>query len=98
MDFSPALILSALTFVGVIVAYSLRDAVRSRIVAARSWERAAVHRHLSSASNTISRVIAPPLHSASLRSYVMVIVVTTIAAGWDRSRHLARVRRVAPEN
>jgi GDP-4-dehydro-6-deoxy-D-mannose reductase len=32
--------------------------------------------------NAASRAIAPPLHSASLRSYVMVIVVMSMAAGW----------------
>ena len=77
---SPALMLSALTLVGVGVAYTVRDAVRSRW-----WQPAHGTEQLYtgslSALNTISSVIAPPLHSASLRSYVMVIVVTTIAVG-----------------
>ena len=35
-----------------------------------------------SSLDATSRVIGPPLHSASLRSYVMVIVVSTAVAGW----------------
>jgi multicomponent Na+:H+ antiporter subunit A len=34
------------------------------------------------ALDAVSRAIGPPLHSASLRSYVMVIVVATMAAGF----------------
>ena len=55
-----------------------RDVIRSR-----AWRPAhgteQLYTGTLSALNAISRVIAPPLHSASLRSYVMVIVVTTIA-------------------
>jgi multicomponent Na+:H+ antiporter subunit A len=79
--FSPAVILSAVTFVGAIAAYSLRDAVRTR-----SWRPTAGSEHLYvrtvSALDAISRMIGPPLHSASLRSYVMVIVVSTMTVGF----------------
>ncbi len=74
---SPALMLSALTLVGVGMAYTVRGAVRSR-----SWRPAHGTERLYTSTlaglETISGVIAPPLHSASLRSYVMVIVVTAI--------------------
>jgi multicomponent Na+:H+ antiporter subunit A len=77
---SPALMLSALTLLGVGVAYAAREAIRSR-----AWKPAhgteQVYTGALSALNTISGVIAPPLHSASLRSYVMIIVVTSIVVG-----------------
>jgi multicomponent Na+:H+ antiporter subunit A len=74
---SPALMLSTLTLVAVSVAYLGRDAIRSR-----TWRitfgTEQLYTGTLSALNGISRVIGPPLHSASLRSYVMVIVVTAI--------------------
>ncbi len=78
--FSPALALSLLTLAGVAAAYWARDAIRNR-----SWRpaRGAEEMYAGSLSalNAASRVIAPPLHSASLRSYVMVIAVVTIVVG-----------------
>ena len=65
-------------------------------MAARARHRAAVHRHASPRSNAISRVIAPPLHSASLRSYVMVIVVTTLVVGGAALVDGSAIRRVRP--
>ena len=74
---SPALLLSVVTLLGVGVAYGGRDIIRRRI-----WHPTHSTEQLYigtvAALSTISRVIAPPLHSASLRSYVMVIVVTAI--------------------
>ena len=92
---SPALMLSALTLLGVAVAYMARDAIRRR-----AWRPAHGTEQLYTGTlallNAISRVIAPPLHSASLRSYVMVIVVTT-SSWWgppsSRCRDLARSPR-----
>ena len=75
--FSPALMLSVVTLLGVAAAYGGRDVIRNRI-----WHPThgteQLYTGTISALNAISRVIAPPLHSASLRSYVMVIVVTAI--------------------
>ena len=74
---SPAVMLSVLTLLGVGAAYGGRDIVRRR-----TWRPGRgtelLYTGSLSALNAISRVIAPPLHSASLRSYVMVIVVTSI--------------------
>jgi multicomponent Na+:H+ antiporter subunit A len=73
---SPAVMLSALTLLGVGAAYTLRDVIRSR-----SWRFTLGTEQLYSGTlstlDATSRVIAPPLHSASLRSYIMVIVVTS---------------------
>jgi multicomponent Na+:H+ antiporter subunit A len=77
---SPALALSLLTLVGVAVAYSQRDAIRSRAWRARVGTEQLYGASLS-ALDAVSRVIGPPLHSASLRSYIMVIVVTTFVIG-----------------
>ena len=75
--FSPALMLSLVTLSGVGAAYVGRDIIRSR-----TWHSTLGTEQLYTgtlaALNAISRVIGPPLHSASLRSYVMVIVVTSI--------------------
>jgi multicomponent Na+:H+ antiporter subunit A len=74
---SPALMLSAATLLGVGAAYGGRDIIRRRF-----WRPTFGTEQLYTGSlaalNAISRVIAPPLHSASLRSYVMVIVVTFV--------------------
>jgi multicomponent Na+:H+ antiporter subunit A len=74
---SPALMLSGMTLLGVGAAYGARDIIRSRI-----WRPThgteQLYTGTLSALNAIGRVIAPPLHSASLRSYVMVIVATSI--------------------
>ena len=78
--FSPALMLSALTLVGVAATYFGRDALRNRTwLPARGTE--ILYTGALSALNAVSGVIAPRLHSASLRSYVMVIVLTSIVLG-----------------
>jgi multicomponent Na+:H+ antiporter subunit A len=78
--FSPALMLSALTLLGVGVAFMAPGVIRRHL-----WRPAygteQLYTRALSALNAISGVIAPPLHSASLRSYVMVIVVTSIVLG-----------------
>jgi multicomponent Na+:H+ antiporter subunit A len=75
---SPALLLSVVTLLGAGAAYGGRDIIRSRV-----WRPThgteQLYTGAVSALNAMSRVIAPPLHSASLRSYVMVIAVTFIA-------------------
>ena len=78
--FTPALGLSVLTAAGVVLAYAMRDAIRLR-----PWKPAhgaeALYGGALTALSAISRTIAPPLHSASLRSYVMAIVVTSMVLG-----------------
>jgi multicomponent Na+:H+ antiporter subunit A len=77
---SPALMLSVLTLVAVGGAYAARDTVRiSGWLPAYGTEQ--LYTGALSALNTVSALIAPPLHSASLRSYVMVIVMATMAVG-----------------
>jgi multicomponent Na+:H+ antiporter subunit A len=74
---SPALMLSGVTLLGVGAAYGGRDILRSRIWSP-TYGTEQLYSGTLAALNAISRVIAPPLHSASLRSYVMVIVVTSV--------------------
>jgi multicomponent Na+:H+ antiporter subunit A len=78
---SPALMLSAVTLVGVAGAYWLRELLRTR-----TWRPGLGTEQLYGGSvsllDALSRVIGPPLHSASLRSYVMVIVLAVMAAGF----------------
>ena len=78
--FSPALLLSLLTLLGVAAAYWQRGVILRRAWRARFGTELLYTRSLA-ALYAIGRTIGPPLHSASLRSYVMVIVVTTFAAG-----------------
>ena len=77
---TPALMLSALTLAGVGLAYLLHATVRDR-----TWKPAHgtedVYTGALAALDSISRAIGPVLHSASLRSYVMVIVVTSLVIG-----------------
>ena len=77
---SPALLLSVLTVLGVGVGYWQRDVIRSR-----AWRPGFAGEQLYTGSihilHALSRFLGPPLHSASLRSYVMVIVVVTVVAG-----------------
>lgn len=77
---TPALTLSVLTLAGVVAAYGLR-----RTIASRTWKPATGTERLYAAGlaglDRVSRAIGPSLHSASLRSYVMVIVVASILAG-----------------
>jgi multicomponent Na+:H+ antiporter subunit A len=77
---SPALALSVLTLMGVAVAYAQRDAIRTRAWRARVGAEQLYGAPLA-ALDAVSRVIGPPLHGASLRSYIMVIVATTFAIG-----------------
>ena len=78
---SPALMLSAVTLIAIGGSYVLRDAIRGRAWLPRAGTEQ-LYDGTVSAFDNISRVIGPPLHSASLRSYVMVIIVATAAAGF----------------
>jgi multicomponent Na+:H+ antiporter subunit A len=77
---SPTLALSVLTLAGVAVIYSQRVRIRSLLWRAPAGSEQ-LYRRGFSALDALSRVIGPPLHSGSLRSYVMVIVATTAAIG-----------------
>jgi multicomponent Na+:H+ antiporter subunit A len=77
---SPAFLLSMLTLLGVAAIYSQRDIIRGRWWRMR-FGAEQLYTGSMSALNGISRVIGPPLHRASLRSYVMTIVVITVVAG-----------------
>ena len=77
---SPAFMLSALTFATIGAVYMTRDAVRKRTwLPAIGTEQ--VYSGIVTVLDAVSRTVGPPLHSASLRSYVMVIVALTTAAG-----------------
>ncbi len=77
---TPALLLSVLTLAAVGAAYVARQGVRTR-----SWRPPRgpqdVYDGALSALNAVSHAIAPALHSASLRIYVMIIVATTVVVG-----------------
>ncbi|MGV3516025.1 hydrogen gas-evolving membrane-bound hydrogenase subunit E [Luteitalea sp.] len=78
--FTPALLLSALTLLALWGAYTTRDAIRARTwLPAFGAER--LYAGALAALDATARAIAPPLQSASLRSYVMVIVLTTALLG-----------------
>jgi multicomponent Na+:H+ antiporter subunit A len=77
---TPALLLSLLTLTGVGIAYAGHRAVRSRTWRPRYGTEDA-YDGLASTLNAVSRAIGPPLHRASLRTYVMVIVATSVLVG-----------------
>jgi multicomponent Na+:H+ antiporter subunit A len=77
---TPALLMSVVTLVAVGGAYAARDGLRRRMWTPRRGAEdlyAAVLWTL----DTVSRTMAPALHSASLRTYVMVIVATAFLVG-----------------
>jgi multicomponent Na+:H+ antiporter subunit A len=71
---TPTLALSALTLLGVGAGFVVHRGIRTR-----SWRPGVGTEHIYAAAigalDATSRTIGPPLHSASLRSYVMVIVL-----------------------
>ena len=77
---TPALLLSLLTLVAVAGAYAVHATVR-----ARSWKPRHGTEDVYTAALTalirMSRAIGPALHSASLRTYVMIIVATSAVVG-----------------
>ena len=77
---TPALLLSVLTLAAVVFAYMVHEAVRIRTWRPRHGTEDAYDGALSGL-NAVSRAIAPALHSASLRAYVMVIVATSVVVG-----------------
>jgi multicomponent Na+:H+ antiporter subunit A len=75
-----ALLLSVLTLAAIGGAYVVRDALRTRTWKPRHGTEDLYDGALA-ALNAASRAIAPALHSASLRTYVMVIVATSVLVG-----------------
>ena len=75
--FTTTLILSGVTLAGSLVLYAARAAIRQRV-----WPRALRTERVYSGTlagiEAISRSIAPALQSASLRSYVLVVIVTGV--------------------
>jgi multicomponent Na+:H+ antiporter subunit A len=74
--FSPALLLSMLTLAAIAGAYALRHRIRARAWRARVGTEYFYDRGIA-VLDSVSAAVAPPLHSGSLRSYVMTIVTTT---------------------
>jgi multicomponent Na+:H+ antiporter subunit A len=77
---TPALLLSVLTLAAVGVGYMVHEAIRTRTWTPQ-YGTEGVYNGVLSVLDMVSRAIAPALHSASLRSYVMVIVVTAALIG-----------------
>ncbi len=77
---TPALMLSALTLAAVGAAYLLHERVRTWTWKPRRGIEDLYDGGLAGL-DAVSRAIAPPLHRASLRIYVMVIVVTSAVVG-----------------
>jgi multicomponent Na+:H+ antiporter subunit A len=77
---TPAFLLSALTLAAVGVAWAVHDVVRAPTWTPRHGTGELYERALSTLDD-VSHAIAPALHSASLRTYVVVIVGTSIVLG-----------------
>jgi multicomponent Na+:H+ antiporter subunit A len=77
---TPALLLSVLTLAAVGFGFVVQETLRTR-----TWTppygTEGVYNAVLSALDAVSRTIAPALHSASLRTYVTVIVVTLALIG-----------------
>jgi multicomponent Na+:H+ antiporter subunit A len=77
---TPTLLLSLLTLAAVGLSYVVHDAVRAQTWKPRHGSEELYEGALSWL-DAVSRVVAPALHSASLRTYVMVIVATSALIG-----------------
>jgi multicomponent Na+:H+ antiporter subunit A len=77
---TPALLLSAVTLAAVAIVYAGHRAIRSRTWRPRYGTEDA-YVGIVAALNTASRAIGPALHSASLRTYVMIIVAASALMG-----------------
>ncbi|HET9372470.1 MAG TPA: Na+/H+ antiporter subunit B [Vicinamibacterales bacterium] len=77
---TPALLLSALTLAAVGLAYLVHAAVRTGTWKPR-WGSEDLYEGALIGLGAASRAIGPPLHGASLRTYVMVIVVASVLIG-----------------
>ncbi|HEY8549299.1 MAG TPA: hydrogen gas-evolving membrane-bound hydrogenase subunit E [Vicinamibacterales bacterium] len=73
---TPALLLSVVTLAAIAALYVARGRVRESLWP-RSLRSDRLYAGTVRALDAVSRVIAPPLHSASLRSYVLAVVLVT---------------------
>jgi multicomponent Na+:H+ antiporter subunit A len=74
------LLLSVFTLAAVGLSYAAHDALRTRTWRAR-YGTGDVYDGAIAVLDAVSRTIAPGLHSASLRTYLMVIVATVVVVG-----------------
>ena len=77
---TPALLLSVLTLAAVGFAYVMHEALRTRTWRTR-YGTEDVYDGAMAILDAVSRTIAPALHSASLRTYLMIIVATSAVVG-----------------
>jgi multicomponent Na+:H+ antiporter subunit A len=77
---TPALLLSVLTLAAVGFAYAVHQPLRTRTWRTR-YGTEDVYDGAIAVLDAVSRTIAPALHGASLRTYVMVIVATSAVVG-----------------
>jgi multicomponent Na+:H+ antiporter subunit A len=77
---TPALLLSVLTLAAVGFAYAVRQPLRTRTWRTR-FGTEDVYNGAIAVMDAVSRTIAPPLHAASLRTYIMVIVAASSVVG-----------------
>ena len=77
---TPALLLSMLTLAAVGFVFVFREPIRIRTWRLR-YGTEVLYDGALSALHTVGRAIGPALHSASLRTYVMVIVTASVAIG-----------------
>ena len=77
---TPALLLSVLTLAAVGFAYVMHEALRTRTWRTR-YGTEDVYDGAIAILDAVSRTIAPALHSASLRTYLMIIVATSVLVG-----------------
>jgi multicomponent Na+:H+ antiporter subunit A len=77
---TPALLLSVLTLAGVALAYVMHGGLRTSTWTPRHGSED-VYSGVLRALDAVSRAIGPALHRASLRTYVMIIVSTSIIIG-----------------
>jgi multicomponent Na+:H+ antiporter subunit A len=75
--FTPTLALSGLTLAGSIGLFASRNEIR-RIAWPRGFGTERLYTHALTWLDTISRGVAPALQSASLRSYALVVVLTSV--------------------
>jgi multicomponent Na+:H+ antiporter subunit A len=77
---TPALLLSVATLAAVAGTYAIRAGLRTRTWKPRHGTET-LYKGAVAGLDRVSRTLGPALHSASLRTYVMIIVVTSIVFG-----------------
>ena len=77
---TPAVLLSVLTLAAVALVYVVYEGLRVRMWTPRRGTED-IYEGILSSLQSVSRAIGPLLHSASLRTYVMVIVVASAVIG-----------------